>query len=118
MRRIQFGKKPRPKLLESVQESRPGKPPKADSDYLAWIRTLPCVFASEACEGPTEAHHRTGGGMGLKTSDRETIPLCARHHKDRHDHTGPFFQMTKAERKDWEAMMVDRYRAIRNGSDF
>ena len=86
-----------------------------DPKRLAWIRTLPCVFASDVCDGPTEAHHRTGAGLALKAPDDEAFPLCQLHHKQRHDATGAFLKLTKAERKAWEAEMVAKYQALYEG---
>lgn len=64
------------------------------------------------CEGPIEAHHRTGAGLALKAPDDEAMPLCQKHHKERHDGTGVFFRLTKSERRTWEAEMVARYQAL------
>jgi len=83
-----------------------------DSKRLKWIRGLPCIFEGEMCEGPIEAHHRTGAGLALKAPDDETMPLCRKHHKERHDSTGAFFKLSKAERKTWEAEMVAKYQAL------
>lgn len=83
-----------------------------DPKRLAWVRSLPCVFDSDACLGPTQAHHPTGAGLALKAPDDKAFPLCVLHHAQRHDATGAFHQMTKAERKTWEAEMVAKYRAL------
>lgn len=105
-------------LLRAMQASRPLKPPgmapmpKRDPKRLAWIRTLPCVFQGDACEGSTEGHHRTGAGLALKAPDDEAMPLCQLHHRQRHDHTGAFLKLTKAERKTWEAEMVAKYQKL------
>jgi hypothetical protein len=53
--------------------------------HLAFIRRLPCVACSAT---PCEAAHvriGTDGGMGLKPSDKFTVPLCATHHRLQHD---------------------------------
>lgn len=53
-----------------------------DPAHLARVRSLPCCVCRLTQETPTEAHHiRQGVGMGQKASDRETIPLCAYHHR-------------------------------------
>ncbi len=83
-----------------------------DPKRLKWIRSLPCIFDSPTCDGPVEAHHRTGAGLALKAPDDETMPLCSLHHKQRHDSTGAFFKLTKAERKTWEREMVAKYQAL------
>jgi hypothetical protein len=61
-----------------------------DPDYLAWVRTLPCICCrheGRAQTGRTEAHHirrKADGstyGASQKAHDREAIPLCNdRHH--------------------------------------
>lgn len=62
-----------------------GKPIK-DANYLARVRALPCIIgalfpiAKKHCWGRTEAHHKTGAGMGRKASDYDTMPLCFNHH--------------------------------------
>lgn len=76
--------------------------------YMAWIKTLGCVvcrlkerrastrdvhfYAFQ--EGVTEAAHVGNRGLMQKCSDRETIPLCAEHHrtgKDSHHVLGRKF---------------------------
>lgn len=83
-----------------------------DPKRLAWIRQRPCIFESDACRGPVEAHHATGAGMARKMPDTHTMPLCHEHHMQRHDHRGVFLKLTKAERKQWEADMVANYQAL------
>lgn len=53
-----------------------------DKKYLAWIRTLPCLVCQST---PVHPHHEGSHGMGIKTSDRNTLPLCHTHHQERHD---------------------------------
>jgi len=50
--------------------------------YLRFIRSKGCVI----CGHPAVAHHEqvTGRGMGIKSSDYETIPLCEKCHEARH----------------------------------
>ena len=83
-----------------------------DPKRLKWIRSLPCIFDSDACGGPVQAHHRTGAGLALKAGDDEAMPLCLVHHAQRHDGTGVFLKLTKSERKTWEAEMVAKYQAL------
>ena len=54
------------------------KPPRSRT-YLAWIRTLPCAVCGET--RGIEASHTGPHGLGQKSSDYSTIPLCARHHR-------------------------------------
>lgn len=58
--------------------------PLRDSKYLAWIREQPCAICQrESMEQTTmtEAAHVGDRGLGQKCSDRETLPLCAVHHR-------------------------------------
>jgi hypothetical protein len=63
--------------------------PKLDShrrgQHLTFIRQLPCVACGRAA--PSEpAHVRTGtdGGVGIKPSDRYSVPLCTACHAKQH----------------------------------
>ena len=85
---------------------------------LKRIRELPCALAestergagwTDACAGPTDAHHRTGAGLALKANDRETFPLCHKHHMDFHSGRGIFRDWKRETRKTWQQAMIDRY---------
>jgi hypothetical protein len=59
------------------------RPRKRNEQALRQIRELPCLI----CGDPTtvEAHHpRFGVGMGSKADDDRAVPLCGRHHRERH----------------------------------
>jgi hypothetical protein len=58
------------------------KPPR-NREYLAWIRTLPCIICG-AIRG-IEASHTGPHGLGQKSSDYSAIPLCVRHHRTGND---------------------------------
>jgi hypothetical protein len=75
-----------------------------DSLYLDFIRSLPChvcdgpthwgLLLPRCQDGPTEAAHVGRRGLSQKSPDRETIPLCAKHHrlgKDSHHKLGKKF---------------------------
>ena len=94
-----------------------------DKKYLEFVGSLACVVCVElsgrwirddflvkrswsiyasAQTTPTEVAHVGRRGLSQKSSDRETIPLCARHHrtgKDAHHVLG---------RKFWEHHGLDR----------
>lgn len=53
------------------------KTTKADREYFAKVVELGCII----CGGQAEIHHKTGSGMGLKSSNRDVIPLCPVHHR-------------------------------------
>jgi hypothetical protein len=47
-----------------------------NSDYLKFIRTMPCVVM--LCCNKSQAHHVDSIGSG--GSDMRAVPLCAEHH--------------------------------------
>ncbi len=89
---------------------KPRRGPLKDAKYLAWIRENICVVCRHWAIGEwmigqtetTEAAHVGGRGLGQRCSDRETLPLCASHHrtgKDSHHVLG---------RKFWEYHGLNR----------
>jgi hypothetical protein len=55
-----------------------------DPKYLAWLRNQPC--AVPGCTSHyIEAAHVGPRGFGVRCHDREAIPLCAGHHRNRAD---------------------------------
>jgi hypothetical protein len=73
-----------------MSELRQRQPREKDNKHLDYIRSLPCCI----CGGiDTEAAHiRTASlehgkqhtGMAEKPSDKWTVPLCNRHHREQH----------------------------------
>jgi len=57
-----------------------------DSQYIAWLHTLPCMLCNK--QGPVHAHHTKSGGMGIKGSDYSCIPVCSECHAEIHQHSG------------------------------
>jgi hypothetical protein len=60
--------------------------PRRNSTHLNFIRSLPCCTCG--CAPRSEAAHiraGTDGGIGMKPSDRHTVPMCTECH--RHQHT-------------------------------
>lgn len=60
-----------------------------DLKYRKFIESLPCMVPGcmECREGYVAAHHCRnlgGGGIGLKPSDFDAVPLCDKHHKSVH----------------------------------
>jgi len=49
--------------------------------YLDYIRSLSCCVCQYR---PTEPHHASTGGTGMKGSDYDTIPMCRLHHAEYH----------------------------------
>lgn len=71
------------------------KPPgrKRDREYMLAVKRMPCCAPSGvpvSCFGPVQADHAGRRPVGRKCDDRETIPLCAKHHRQRTDYTGIF----------------------------
>ena len=50
-----------------------------DVAYLRWVRGLSCAICG--LTRGIEAAHVGERGLGQKCSDRETLPLCAEHHR-------------------------------------
>jgi hypothetical protein len=68
------------------KRERPRRGPERSPEYLAWIRTLPCVVCHRqpTLFLPIEAAHTHGlgpRGMGQRSSDYSVIPLCFWHHR-------------------------------------
>ena len=64
---------------------KPRKGQDIDEAYKAFIRSLPCLICGMLrCRQTTktEAAHVGQRGLAQKCSDRETIPLCALHHRE------------------------------------
>jgi len=85
-----------------------------DVARLSRVRKLRCclwlpIDPIDECMGQTEAHHPTGAGMALKSDDAFAFPLCLKHHAEFHNASGPFKSWDKAERRAWQALMVQRY---------
>lgn len=95
------------RTLRRKQGKIAGRQPERDEKYLAFIRRQPCILCDDAMERRafvdgvpyrqethTEAAHAGERGFRQKCSDRETIPLCVRHHrtgKDSHHVLGKRF---------------------------
>lgn len=61
--------------------AKPDKPARAPH-YLAFVRQLTCIYCGN---NPCEPHHTGPRGMGQKTDDYRTVPLCTEHHRMFHD---------------------------------
>lgn len=83
-----------------------------DFKYMDQVRRLPCVATwlysgADGCEGRIEANH-VGGRFG-KDADRNTIPMCHKHHEDwtgRVGGGGIFAHWTPAMRRGWGSIVV------------
>lgn len=67
--------------------------------FLGWVKAQRCVVGEELggwvyCDaggrGWSEADHAGRRGYGQKSDDREAIPLCPTHHRERTDARGYF----------------------------
>lgn len=57
------------------------------ASHRAWVRGHVCAVQGFDCGGNIECAHVEGsgtGGMGHKAADWSTIPLCQKHHAERH----------------------------------
>jgi hypothetical protein len=76
---------PVPRIPRTVSQGKRKSNPRKQAGHLAFIRALPCAACGTAA--PSEAAHvRTGtdGGIGIKPSDRHTLPLCPADHQRQH----------------------------------
>jgi len=67
--------------MRSATKLRTGK----DPAYLNFIRTQPCIACARlgiTQESRSECSHVGDRGLSQKCPDRETIPLCLRHHRE------------------------------------
>ncbi len=56
----------------------------ANEKYKRWVKTQPCACCGKPADDP---HHLIGhgqGGMGTKSHDIFTLPLCREHHNELH----------------------------------
>lgn len=90
--------------------------------WMAMVRTLPCAVTTvteelnrklmSRCYGAMQAHHSTGAGMGMKSSDFETMSLCAKHHLEFHAAAGPFRSMSKSDKRQWQDNAIEETRVV------
>jgi hypothetical protein len=93
--------------------------PGDDARYLAFVRKLTCCapdlpsgWPGSPCAGRMHAHHITGAGAGMKAGDRDTMPLCARHHFALHEFREEFEGWTREQRRDWQLEQIRRTQAL------
>lgn len=80
-----------------------------DKKYLVWLRSQPCI----RCSNPyTEAHHTSSGGMGIKGSDYDAIPLCHNCHMAVHQKYGKQGFWTPEQLKVIIAKLLDKYKGL------
>lgn len=60
------------------------KPKRTENrEYLDWVKSQPCVVG-HGCYGPTDPDHLKTVGSG--GTDYSAIPMCRKHHTDRHQY--------------------------------
>lgn len=74
--------------------ARPKRPPLRSPAYLAFVREQPCCVCR--APAPSDPHHFGPRGIGQKTDDRRTAPLCADCHRCFHD-TGSLPGLSRVE---------------------
>ena len=52
-----------------------------NSKYMQFIRELPCCVCGRMPSDPHHFKEKGKGGLGLKSSDLQCIPLCRGHHQ-------------------------------------
>ena len=86
-----------------------------DRGYMGAVHGLPCCAEDlSPCFGRIEADHAgKKSGMGMKSSDLDCVPMCSRHHQQRHDFHGPFKSWTAPQMRAWlDAQIADTRAAI------
>lgn len=83
----------------------PKTPPKRDRKYLEHVRARPCCVCGSS--PPNDAHHFGPRGMGQKTDDRRTVPLCRQHHDEWHTRGTIGWRVRDAVESDFYRAMVD-----------
>jgi hypothetical protein len=60
-------------------------------DYMLFVKKLACSARHlSPCSGPVEADHVGRRGISQKSDDRLTVPMCQKHHRERHGFCGAF----------------------------
>lgn len=87
-----------------------------DIAFMLWVKSLRC-FAFEIgmetghrCGGVVEADHAGARGLGMKCDDRETIPICTEHHRQRTDFSGAFKTWNRDRMRSWLGACLDLVR--------
>ena len=81
--------------------------PTDDPAYLEWIATQPCIV----CGWKAEPHHAGPRGLSQRSSDREALPFCRRHHRRVGLGGGPDSVHVLGKRF-WQFHGIDRIEAI------
>jgi len=80
----------RTRFMRSTRKSKYRRRPR-HPEFMAFVRRLACAARTLGpCSGRIEADHVGPRGIGQKSDDRLTIPLCAQHHVDRTNFCGVF----------------------------
>lgn len=77
-------KAPSARTLAPLRAVPKDAPADREAAYLDFVRSHPCTFCH--APGPSDAHHWGHRGVGQKTSDYRTLPLCRKHHDYYHHH--------------------------------
>lgn len=105
-------KRPAPFVPKESGARRDDKGPARSADWLARIRSLPCLCCPHSQQTtPTRAHHPKGlfpRTMGRRVSDLLCLPLCDEHHTDGPD----ALHRSGDEMRWWRARGVDPYGCI------
>jgi hypothetical protein len=64
---------------------KPASPARSD-EYLTFIRRQPCMVCGTHLEVVPHHYDPDNTATGRKVSDYFTVPMCARHHREFHDH--------------------------------
>ena len=79
---------PRDTKAEAAARKAQKRSERTDKGYLDWVRLQPCLVGSD-CRGAVCAHHEPPRSHSADWHDHRTVPLCDRHHTQRHFVLGP-----------------------------
>jgi hypothetical protein len=95
--------------IDTAELALPKPSPARDADYRAYVRKHDCAIRGRAghrCYGAVEAAHIGTAGLGLKSSDYATVPLCIRAHEGTQHQIGwPAF-MVRFDFNPWHTAFV------------
>ena len=81
-----------------------------DPQYLVWLRQMSCRRCR--ARGPSQAHHKMGAGMAMRSHDDTAIPLCRSCHEDAHGFKGLFKVWSRERMHEWHDMEAEKMREL------
>lgn len=84
-----------------------------DKDFMAFVAKQPCALSfTKKCCGRVQVDHVGVRGLGQKSRDDETIPLCTGHHGERTDYRGHFKGWNGQQMREWCDSFIHYYQRL------